>query len=70
MATDKGPSLVDEIYHPRHHGHRVFHFAVSKGASQHHWHFGNMLPVPGLTPKDVGNIVAFVRYEQRKAGIK
>ena len=69
-GTDKGPPLVDETYRPGHHGDMVFHFAVSKGAKQHHWHFGDMPPVPGLSPEDVGNIIAFVRREQRKAGIR
>jgi mono/diheme cytochrome c family protein len=69
-GTDKGPPLVDKTYRPGHHGDMVFHFAVSKGTKQHHWHFGDMPPVPNLSPEDVGNIIAYVRLEQKKAGIK
>ncbi len=29
-----------------------------------------MAPVPGLTPDDVAQITAYVRFEQRKAGIQ
>jgi hypothetical protein len=36
----------------------------------HHWKFGDMAPVPGLTPDDVAQITAYVRLEQRKAGIQ
>ena len=70
MGTDKGPPLINQTYRPGHHGDMVFHFAVSKGAKQHHWHFGDMPPVSGLSPEDVGHIIAYVRNEQRKAGVR
>ncbi len=69
-GTDKGPPLVDKTYRPGHHGDMVFHFAVSRGAKQHHRHFGDMPAVPNLSPEDVGHIIFFVRSEQRNAGIK
>lgn len=69
-GTDQGPPLVDQTYRPSHHGDLVFHMAVKNGARQHHWGFGDMPPVPGLSPEDVGHIIAYVRAEQRKAGIR
>ena len=69
-GTDKGPPLVDKTYRPGHHGDMVFHFAVSRGTKQHHWHFGDMPPVPNLSPEDVSNIISYVRLEQKNAGIK
>lgn len=69
-GTDKGPPLVDATYRPGHHGDMVFHFAVSRGVKQHHWHFGDMPAIPDLTPEEVGNIISYVRLEQKEAGIR
>lgn len=69
-GTAKGPPLVHPVYRPSHHADLAFHFAVRDGVRQHHWHFGDMPPVPGLTPEAVGHIVAWVRAEQRRAGIR
>ncbi|MGA8051403.1 MAG: cytochrome c [Burkholderiales bacterium] len=65
-----GPPLLHRIYEPSHHGDIAFQLAVRNGSRQHHWNFGDMQPVPGLTPDDVAHITAYVRGEQRKAGIK
>jgi hypothetical protein len=43
--------------------------AVNKGVRQHHWQFGNMPPITGVSPEEGGHIVAYVREEQRKVGI-
>ncbi len=69
-GTGNAPSLLDTAYRPGHHGDMAFYLAVSKGVKQHHWNFGDMPPVPGLTGENVANIVAFVRQEQRRAGIR
>ncbi len=69
-GSDQGPPLVHKTYRPGHHGDLVFHMAVKNGTRQHHWGFGDMPPVPGLSPEDVGHIIAYVRAEQRKAGIR
>lgn len=69
-GSDKGPPLVDRTYRPGHHGDMVFHFAVSRGVKQHHWHFGDMPTIPDLSPEDIGHIIAYVRLQQKKAGIK
>jgi len=36
----------------------------------HHWPFGDMLPIPGVTDEQVGQIVLYVRNLQVKNGIK
>ncbi len=69
-GTDKGPSFLNKVYRPGHHGDMVFHWAVSKGVKQHHWHFGDMPAVAGLSGEDVADITAFVRLEQKKAGVR
>lgn len=69
-GTDQGPPLIHKVYRPGHHADLVFHWAVKGGVRQHHWNFGDMPPVPGLTPEQVGHIIAWVRREQRRAGIR
>jgi len=63
------PPLVHKIYEPSHHGDESFQIAVANGVRAHHWKFGNMMPVDGLTRGDVENIVAYVRTLQRANGI-
>lgn len=63
------PPLVHKIYEPSHHGDMAFVLAAQNGVRAHHWKFGNMPPVEGLTKAEVLNIVAYVRALQRKNGI-
>ncbi|WP_417670024.1 c-type cytochrome [Roseibium sp.] len=63
------PPLVHRIYEPNHHGDGAFLIAALQGVRAHHWPFGNMPPVPGVTPDDVGKIVAYVRTLQKANGI-
>ena len=42
-GTDKGPSLVNQLYSPAHHGDFSFVRAVTMGVPQHHWLFGACL---------------------------
>ncbi len=63
------PPLVHKIYEPSHHGDMAFLLAVRQGVRAHHWPFGDMPPVEGLTERDVAMIVAYVRTLQRENGI-
>ena len=63
------PPLVHKIYEPSHHGDEAFQRAVAVGVRQHHWPFGNMAPVDGLTRGDVAMVVAYIRELQRANGI-
>ena len=69
-GTDTGPSHLSVVYEPNHHRDGAFLFAVLRGVQAHHWPFGDMAPVEGLTPEDVGAIVAFVREQQRLNGFE
>ena len=64
------PPLVHKIYEPNHHGDMAFVLAAKNGVRSHHWKFGNMPPVKGVTQGDVLNIVAYVRALQRENGIQ
>lgn len=63
------PPLVHRFYEPNHHGDEAFHMAVQNGVRAHHWPFGDMAPVEGLTRADVDAIIAYVRALQRENGI-
>ena len=69
-GSDKGPPFLHRIYEPSHHADLAFQLAVKNGVRAHHWQFGDMKPVPAMTPDDVAHITAYVRAEQRKAGIQ
>ena len=64
-GTSQGPTLIDRIYHPGHHPDFSIRNAVSKGVRQHHWVFGDMAPVAGVSPNDVEKIICYVREVQR-----
>jgi len=69
-GTNQGPPLVHKVYNPGHHADLAFHRAAKNGVKQHHWHFGDMPPIPAVSPQQVGHIIAYVRREQRRAGIR
>ncbi len=66
----KGPPLLHKVYEPSHHGDAAFQLAAKNGVRAHHWLYGDMAPVPQVTPDDVAHITAYVRLEQRKVGIQ
>lgn len=68
-GSAQGPPLVHRIYEPGHHSDMSFLLAVRRGVRAHHWRFGNMAPVPGLSEADVREIVRYVRALQRAKGI-
>lgn len=65
-----GPPLVDDVYRPGHHADGAFLVAVRAGVPQHHWDFGRMPAVPGLSDQDIADVTAYVRALQRAAGIE
>ncbi len=69
-GTDLGPSHLSIVYQPNHHGDIAFVLAARNGVNQHHWRFGDMLPVPGLNDDDLDAIIAFVRENQRIFGFE
>ena len=66
---DVAPPLVHIIYEPSHHGDESFQRAVALGVRGHHWPFGDMPPVEGLTRGDVAMIIAYIRELQVANGI-
>lgn len=68
-GTQKGPPLVHKIYEPGHHGDFAFIRAATQGVRAHHWEFGNMPKIPGVTVEEVKGIIQYVRWLQRQAGV-
>ncbi len=63
------PPLVHKIYEPGHHSDAAFLLAVKNGVRSHHWNFGSMPPVEGLTSAEVQYLARYVRELQRANGI-
>lgn len=68
-GTTQGPPLVHKIYEPNHHADMAFQRAAANGVRAHHWQFGDMPRIEGLTPPDVDQVIGYVRWLQRQAGI-
>ncbi|SLN11009.1 Cytochrome c [Falsiruegeria litorea R37] len=64
-----GPPLIHVIYEPSHHADESFQRAVAMGVRSHHWKFGDMPPVEGLTRGDVAMVIDYIREIQRANGI-
>lgn len=64
-----GPPLIHKIYEPSHHSDMSFVLAVKQGVRQHHWNFGNMQAVDGVSDQDIQSIISYVRAVQRENGI-
>ncbi|MAY28402.1 MAG: cytochrome c [Aurantimonas coralicida] len=68
-GTEQGPPLIHRVYEPNHHGDQAFLIAVTQGVRAHHWGFGSMPPVVGVSERQVADIVAYVRAVQKANGI-
>ena len=68
-GTNMGPPLVHRLYEPGHHPDLSFQSAAKNGVIAHHWNFGDMPPVAGLSEDEVAQIIAYVRGLQREGGI-
>jgi mono/diheme cytochrome c family protein len=63
------PPLVHKIYEPSHHADMAFLRAAKTGVRAHHWRFGDMPPVEGVTDAEVKYITRYVRELQKENGI-
>ncbi len=65
-GTDKGPPLLHAFYKPSHHDDASFYRAGINGVRAHHWNFGDMPPVEGMTVAKMNSIVPYIRFFQQK----
>ncbi len=68
-GTNQGPPLVDKTYHPGHHSDFSIRSAIKKGVKQHHWFFGDMPPVAGVSPDEAEKIICHIRDTQLANGL-
>jgi mono/diheme cytochrome c family protein len=68
-GTSQGPPFLDKIYAPDHHADTAFYRAPDVGVRAHHWKFGDMPKIPGVTKEELTQIVAYIRWLQKQAGI-
>ena len=68
-GTDQGPSHLSQVYAPDHHPDASFRAAVTQGSRAHHWDFGDMPPVEGLSEQEIDLIIAYVREQQEIHGL-
>ena len=69
VGSEQGPPLLDRVYHPGHHADAAIRLAVLRGAPAHHWGFGDMPPVSGVSTEEVEQIICYVRELQRAEGL-
>ncbi|MFV2058497.1 MAG: cytochrome c [Thiohalomonadales bacterium] len=69
LGTKKGPPFLHAFYKPSHHGDSAFYRAALKGVTAHHWRFGNMPPVKGITVKELDAIIPYIRWIQKDKGL-
>jgi mono/diheme cytochrome c family protein len=65
-GTDKGPPMLHGFYKPSHHGDAAFYRAALQGVRGHHWPFGDMPPVAGMTREKMDSILPYIRFYQQQ----
>ena len=68
-GSDKGPTLIHRVYHPGHHNDASFNIAIRRGSRQHHWRFGNMKPIDGISDGEITQVITYVRVMQKANGL-
>ena len=68
-GIEKGPSFLHRVYHPGHHNDASIYVAVRKGSRQHHWRFGSMKPVEGISDAEIAQVIAYIRTMQKANGL-
>ncbi len=69
-GTDKGPSQLSIVYEPNHHGDYAYRVAIREGTREHHWWFGDMPPVEGITDLEIEKVISYIRAEQERLGFE
>ena len=69
LGTGSGPSLVHRLYVPGHHNDDSIRRAVRNGVPSHHWLFGDMPPIVGVSDEELEQIIVYIRERQREGGI-
>ncbi len=68
-GTKQGPPFLNKVYEPNHHADAAFYRAAEMGVRAHHWKFGDMPKIPGVSRDDLAHIISYIRWIQKQAGI-
>ena len=68
-GTADGPSLLDRAYLLIFHPDEEYIRAVLEGVPAHHWEYGDMPRIEGLSRADAIALTAHIRAAQRSAGL-
>ena len=68
-GTTQGPTLIHSLYRPGQHGDGAIASAAMNGVRAHHWRFGDMPPVEGITAQKLTVIIANIRAVQQANGV-
>lgn len=69
-GTDQGPPHLSVVYAPDHHPDASFRAAIVNGTRAHHWEFGDMPAIEGLSDGEIDDIVSYVREQQEIHGLE
>lgn len=69
-GTSQGPSQLSIVYEPNHHSDDSYRAAIRNGAPQHHWGFGNMPAIQGITDDEIELVIQFIRQQQETLGFE
>lgn len=61
-GTHKGPPML--AYESAFHPDPDFVAAIKSGVKQHHWSFGDMLPIKSLTDDEIRRVIIYIRKVQ------
>ncbi len=67
-GTEQGPSFLSIVYEPNHHADFAFTSAAKNGVPAHHWTFGDMPAIPGISDDEIIAVTAHVRSVQEAEG--
>ncbi len=68
-GTGLGPPLIHRIYEPGHHPDPSIRLAALSGVQQHHWTFGDMPAVVGVSSDEIDQVICYIREVQYANGI-
>jgi mono/diheme cytochrome c family protein len=69
-GTERGPSQLSIVYQPSHHPDASYVAAITQGSASHHWDFGDMPPVEGLSEDEIASVIAYIRSVQDAEGFE
>lgn len=69
-GTHRGPSQFSQVYEPGHHPDASYRSAIVNGVTAHHWDFGDMPAIKGLSDTEVDAVIAYIRAQQAEHGFE